>query len=91
MLKYIKVKFLKMNITRKNHFLPKFYLDGFTNDYGKLWMYDESKLYSPNCLKPENIGFEKKLYHQKIEEFLSKHIEFPAAPILKKLRNKEFP
>lgn len=61
-------------------------------------MYDESKIYSPNCLKPENIGFEKKLYHPNnsknlniIEEFLSKHIELPVAPILKKLRNKEFP
>ena len=84
-------------ITKGNHFLPTLYLKGFEDKDGKLWCYDklEQEIYAGTA---ETLGKENKLYHpeppvhpNKYENFLTQKIETPAVPILKRLRNKEFP
>src|SRR5689334_7113829 len=31
-----------MEVSERHHYLPQFYMKGFTNDVGKLWVYDKA-------------------------------------------------
>ncbi|TQV68337.1 DUF4238 domain-containing protein [Denitrobaculum tricleocarpae] len=50
-----------MTRTKKQHFVPRFYLSNFTNDEGKLWTHDSLK----NTLRqttPDKTAYEKNFY-----------------------------
>ena len=51
------------DIKRKHHFVPAFYLRGFTDPSSDnmIWVYNKGSN-NPFCEKPENIGLEKH-YH----------------------------
>ncbi len=53
-------------MTKKQHYLPQFYLDNFTNNSGKLWVYDRlsENIFSSN---PRDIACEKYLYETRWE------------------------
>ncbi len=79
-----------MNKTRKNHFLPEFYLKGFLNESQKLfscrkvrgsWQYYGEK-------DPGEIFFKKKMHPQLHEDFLSTR-ESIWNKIFEKLRKKD--
>lgn len=88
-------------IKRKHHFLSKFYLEGFCDSQGMVWMYKKSKPDCPTSAKPKNTAYEKGLYHIEpneniddinfIEDLLAEEVESKAANALKKLRDKQFP
>ena len=47
--------------TKKQHFVPRFYLNNFVNDGGTLWTHDSQK----NTLRqttPENTAYETNIY-----------------------------
>ena len=49
-----------MQMTKRQHYLPQFYLDNFTNSSGKLWVYDrlEGRIFASS---PRDIGCENYL------------------------------
>lgn len=75
-------------ITKKQHFVPRFYLERFADKDGFVWTYDAtSDRVFPG--KPEDVGFEKYFYSPKqkdgsrptvIEDFFAS-IEGQAAPL----------
>ena len=54
----------KSNITQKEHYVPRFYLRSFTDNNGKLCIYDIKKQ-EFNTVKPERICYRKDLYETK--------------------------
>lgn len=79
-----------MNKTRKNHFLPEFYLKGFLNENRKLFSYKKVRgtwrYYGEKT--PGEIFFEKKMHPQLHEDFLGTK-ESVWSKIFEKLKNKE--
>ena len=84
----------------RHHFVPAFYLRGFTEQNGLLWVYGKSsdKIFSD---KPENIGLEKH-YHtfekadggkdtNSIEDYFAHVWEGPASKIIESIRGGSFP
>lgn len=72
-----------------HHYVPRYYLRGFSPDFGnKVWAYDrkERTKFEPNVI---NIGQENNLYSDELEATLSKDIEGPANDVLDKIRNKQ--
>ena len=65
----------KIQMTKKQHYLPQFYLDNFTNKNGKLWIYDRLKgnIFSSS---PRDIACENYLYETRWENANSKLGEF---------------
>lgn len=56
----------KMQMTKRQHYLPQFYLDNFTNNNGKLWIYDRlnENIFSSSS---RDIACEKYLYETRWE------------------------
>jgi len=82
--------------TKRQHFVPRFYLNNFCNEDGYIWTHD-SRQGEARRSTPENTGFETNIYSpevedgnrfDEIEEFLAK-IEGAAAPLLLRLLNSE--
>lgn len=89
-----------MSIKKRHHYLPKVYLEGFSNPEDSLiWTYDRSNPYSPWCSSIDNTAFINKLYHIEntqddinvVENYFANHIEGPAATPLKMLKKEQFP
>ena len=85
-----------MNVTKRNHYLPKFYLQNFVHNTkdGTFWVYYKGDKY-PKPQTPINTGIEKNLYNIKrengsvddsIEQALS-IIEGTVSPIIDRLVN----
>lgn len=55
-----------MQMTKKQHYLPQFYLDNFTNNKGKLWIYDQLKR-NIFTSSPRDIACENYLYETRWE------------------------
>jgi hypothetical protein len=72
------------------HFIPRYYLKGFTEPNTPLfiWVYEKgsNKHYRANI---ENIAQETDMYSSQTEEYLAQQIEEPAKIALEKLRNRE--
>lgn len=70
------------------HYIPKFYLDGFTDLSSKIYQYEKgSKEILPTSTK--SVANENHRWPQKIENYLSSQVEGPANPIISKIRNRE--
>lgn len=85
-----------MSRTKKQHFIPRFYLSNFVDDAGLVWTHD-SQQDSLRRTSPEKTGFETNIYTpvdedgnrvELIETTLAE-IESCAAPILNKLSSCE--
>ena len=72
-----------------DHYVPKYYLKGFSTDNGKrILVYDKNEGQKlPTQVKSiANItGF----YSREVEQYLANTIEGPANTVLKKIRNRE--
>lgn len=87
-----------LNIKKKHHYLPEFYLKVFCNAGGKIWTYKKESPLNPFSNTPSETAIINKLYNLEndldinmIENFLSDNIEAPAAFPFKKLLKKSFP
>lgn len=72
-----------------DHYVPKFYLKGFTNNSDNLiWAYrnGSSKRFKVSL---NNIGHEVDFYSPEVEEYLANEIEGPANDVIAKIRNRE--
>ena len=81
------------NISRRHHYIPQKYLEGFCDSDSKMWVYSkDQKDFQSNVI---NIGVEKDFYKisdndlTSLEDFLSHKIENPANPILDKILKRE--
>lgn len=73
-----------------NHYVPRFYLKGFTEELSSEMMFVYQKgIKNMFRTQVKNIGNEKGLYTDELEAVLANDIENSADPILKKLRNFE--
>lgn len=86
---------LSIDVTKRNHYLPQFYLHNFVqnNEKGTFWVYYKGEK-EPRPQTPINTGVEKHLYNVKrsdgsindsIEKELFSPIEGDVGPIIKKL------
>lgn len=83
-----------MAISKKHHYLPQFYLKGFTNDKKEFYIYDKKNdsirksnplnSFFENNRNSANIGGEKSV----LLEDIYAHFDDITAPILAKLRNQ---
>jgi hypothetical protein len=69
------------------HYIPQFYLKGFTND-GKIWVHDR-RVRRSFVSKPKSIANENGMYSNEIEIVLNEMIELPAMPAIASIRNFE--
>lgn len=71
-----------------NHYVPKYYLKGFSkNDGKKIWVYDKNE----RCryeTQVKSIANETGFYSPEVEKYLSNSIEAPANDVLKKIRDR---
>ena len=74
-----------LNVVRE-HYVPKFLLEYFTDDTGKVWVYDKKE---KNWFRssPLNVGIEKGIYDQDVESWLGQDVEAPTSLILKDVAN----
>ncbi len=86
---------LSINVTKRNHYLPQFYLQTFVqnNQKGTFWVYYKGEK-EPRLQTPINTGVEKHLYNVKrsdgsvddsIEKEVMSPIEGDVGPIIKRL------
>lgn len=86
---------MSIDITKRNHYLPQFYLHNFVqnNEKGTFWVYYKPEK-EPRPQTPVNTGVEKHLYNVKrsdgsiddsIEKKVFSPIEGDVSPIIKKL------
>ena len=71
-----------------NHYLPRYYLDGFTSpDTNRLWVYvkGEGRKFQS---QPKSVANETDFYSPEIESALANEIEAPANAVLKKIRER---
>lgn len=54
-------------MTKKQHYIPQFYLNNFMNDSGKLWVYDRLKEKIYAC-SPKDTACENYLYETRWED-----------------------
>ena len=73
-----------MTFVVREHYVPKFLLNLFADDDGKLWIYDTAHA---NWFQssPTTAGIEKNIYDQKVEKWLSQEIELPVSSIFRDL------
>jgi len=74
----------------RNHYIPKFYLNGFAEDSASEMLYvyqrgEKESFYT----QVKNVGVERGLYTDELESVLANDIESSANPILLKLRSYE--
>lgn len=89
---------MNQKLPKRHHYLPQFYLKGFSQDKSRLFLYDKM-IKDPKLQFPyrttENIGLENNLYlytnksmkKETLEEFFSK-IENLAKNVIEKLENR---
>lgn len=86
-----------MGTPRKHHYLPQFYLEGFSPNGRQIWGYSKSaNEFHFQAVK--DAGSKRDLYsnkqwggnvdHESVEQRFSSEIESPFAPVLVKLRNR---
>jgi hypothetical protein len=82
-------------LTAAHHYVPRFYLKGFTDKQRKLWVYEQAKALRPS--KPKDEAHRENYYvftdrgypDDQVEKLLSK-AESLVAPVICKLRNPQF-
>lgn len=70
-----------------DHYIPQFYLKGFTEIEGddSLWVYQKhGETFKASIRK---IGQENRLYSKEVEQYLANKVEEPANRVIKKIRN----
>lgn len=53
---------------KKHHFVSVTYMDGFTNDRGRVWAYRAENPINPHPARPTSIGYRNYYYSQKLPE-----------------------
>jgi hypothetical protein len=87
------------NVKRRNHYIPKFYLKGFCDDKGRIWIYEKENPGNPIASSPNSTAVIKKLYHienhtkglDELENYFADSIEGPASRTFKGLLAKKIP
>ena len=90
-----------MNDSQDHHYIPQFLLRGWCNQNGRLTVYSRRQgRVVTSDLNPRSTGFETNLYrydqgplekrHTIETDFMTPHIDTPAALIVKKILNGEF-
>jgi hypothetical protein len=82
--------------TADHHYIPKFYLKGFTDKEGSLWVYENGKT-APRRSTTKHEGHRENYYvfedrgfpDDSTEKMLSR-VESVVAPTIKKLANSQF-
>lgn len=67
----------------KNHYVPQYYLSGFSNPSGKIWVYEKGT-HNVFCAGIKRIANETGYYTDDWEIYLSNQIENPANKVIKK-------
>ncbi len=87
------------HIKKKHHYVPQYYLNGFTDSSpsSKIWVYEKGKQHV-FLSSTVNIGHENHFYSferldgtrdsNSVENFLADRIEGPANPVITKIRNR---
>lgn len=70
-----------------NHFVPKFYLHGFTYQ-GRLWAHDKDTKKS-FVTQPKSVANETGMYPPELESYFTESIEQPAQHAIEQIRLKE--
>lgn len=72
------------------HYIPQHYLKGFTdpNAPSLVWAYERGK-HKPFRVSVTNIAHETGYYPDDVEEYLANTIEWPAQPVIDKIRRQE--
>lgn len=75
-----------MSLQLRNHYIPQFYLKGFTMG-SSLWVHDwvDKRSYQS---QPKSVANEKGLYPEEVEKHLAESIENPAKRALQMIRNR---
>jgi hypothetical protein len=70
-----------------HHYLPQYYLKGFSDDDGMIWVYEKGseKKFNTQVKSAANIT---NLYSADLEQYMADNIEGPANIVLEKIRNK---
>lgn len=80
--------------TKRQHIIPRLYLEGFTDEQGMIWAYAKNNPNKPpHCQKPEKTAVYKEFYTARIdgkkssifEDAMAEIIESPAATALSSL------
>ena len=53
---------------KKHHYVSVSYMDGFTDERGRLWAYRPENPATPHSVQPSSVGYEKYYYSQKLPE-----------------------
>jgi hypothetical protein len=80
---------------RTQHYIPKFYLKGFTDQKGRLWVYEKFKALRQSrpkdeAHKPDYYAHTERGQRDETAEQILQRIESKAAPIVVKLANRHF-
>lgn len=74
-------KFMQLCDTKKNHYVPRFYLEQFGDSNSKIYLYDKVKKEIRFVSNPMSIGFENDLYT------IKKKLTLKDISLLKKISN----
>lgn len=69
----------------RNHYIPQFYLNGFSNSEGNVWVYNREDG-SSFCAGTKRIANQKNFYSDETEAYLANKIENPANNVIKRIR-----
>ena len=72
------------------HYIPQHYLKGFTDPHAPslIWVYEKGKP-EPFRTNVKNIAHETDYYPDDVEQYLANTIEWPAQPVIDKIRKQE--
>lgn len=68
-----------------HHYVPRYYLGGFANLSGNVWVYEKGTR-NVFCSSTRRIANETRFYSEEIEKYLANQIEHPANRVLEKIR-----
>jgi len=71
-----------------DHYIPQYYLKGFTGDRDLIWVYEKGSARKFGTLV-KNIAHENGYYSPELEQYLANEIEEPANSVLAKIRKKK--
>jgi hypothetical protein len=75
--------------TKRHHFLPRRYLEGFTDGSGhKIFQFD-IKTHRTIQTSTTNIGVEAGIYSDGLEKYLADSVENPVNPVFEKINSRE--
>ena len=81
---------MTIRTTKRNHYVPVFWLNQFTDANGKLWVYDKNdRKWFDTATNPINAGVETGMYPQELEDWFRDEVESPASPIFEKLSTQD--